>query len=598
MIGVKFGKRRVVNYRGSQMVVGGLTSKNKIDILIYIARELASVSKQDDLFERVLGLCEEIFEADNIHLRLWDEREGKLKPIRSLRPMDPPARELNAGEGFSGMVFQKGEPQLISDLSKHRELLDRGEATRSVVCVPILYKAMVMGTLSVEKSISYFYREDDLEILEALSSQLGLALNEVRLLEGLYLANQRIEFDLRMGRNVQNQIIPKRLDPWNGLHFFFHYAPMTEVSGDYFRVFRDENSVTVFLADVAGHGVAAAMVTMIIHHHLEVLMEKTNALPELFEELNRSIRPNLPEGVYFTAQLLRIYKDNTFGLVNAGHVRPVILRSDSEKCELIDAPGLPLGITEVRKEDYPMTSGKLDDGDLVFLLSDGFSEQKNAAGEEATTRRVLGWILEERNRLTQTKGTADAEELGLSFLARYEQFREGVATGDDLTLVLLQVSPLLSRSTSHYIRARKATTLEEKLELCEQIYQAEPSFLSNLLYMGRLLYKLQDYKRSEEILGRYLETSGSVNPEVIYLVGSAIKHQGRLKEARRYFRWALAINPMHLPSLMRMVKSYLKEDRDEDALLVLNQAVKEGLRDDRILQFIRRIEARKNKRGA
>ena len=594
MIGVKFGKRKVVNYRGSQMVVGGLTSKNKIDILIYIARELASVSKQEDLFERVLSLCEEIFEADNIHLRIWDENEKKLKIIRSLRPMDPPARDLNSGEGFSGSVYKKGEPHLIADLTKHMELLDEGEQTRSVVCVPILYKAMVMGTLSVEKSISYFYREDDLEILEALSSQLGLALNEVRLLEGLYLANQRIEFDLRMGRKVQNQIIPKRLDPWNGIRFFFHYAPMTEVSGDYFRVFRDENSVTLFLADVAGHGVAAAMVTMIIHHHLEVLMEKTNALPELFEELNRSIRPNLPDGVYFTAQIFRIYEDNSYGFVNGGHVRPVILRSDSEKCELIDAPGLPLGIADVRKEDYRMTSGQLDEGDLVFLLSDGFQEQKNANGEEATTKRVLSWILEERNRLMNRKGIVETEELGLSFLSRYEQYRDGAPTGDDLSMIMLQISPLLSRSRAQYAKARKATTLEEKLEICEQIHHAEPSLLANLLYMGRLLYKLQDYQRSEAVLKQYLETSGSVNPEVIYLVGSAIKHQDRLKEARKYFRWALAVDPVHLPSLMRMVKSYLKEERSDEALLVLNQAVREGLRDERVLQLIKRIEKKRS----
>jgi Tfp pilus assembly protein PilF len=112
--------------------------------------------------------------------------------------------------------------------------------------------------------------------------------------------------------------------------------------------------------------------------------------------------------------------------------------------------------------------------------------------------------------------------------------------------------------------------------------------------MGRLLYKLQDYQRSEAVLKQYLETSGSVNPEVIYLVGSAIKHQDRLKEARKYFRWALAVDPVHLPSLMRMVKSYLKEERSDDALLVLNQAAREGLRDERVLQLIKRIEKKRS----
>ncbi|MCB1138601.1 MAG: serine/threonine protein phosphatase, partial [Leptospiraceae bacterium] len=80
MIDVKYGKRKVVNYRGARMVVGGLTAKNKIDILLYISREFAQINSQSELFDRVLSLCEEIFEVDNIHLRLWNAHQHKLVP--------------------------------------------------------------------------------------------------------------------------------------------------------------------------------------------------------------------------------------------------------------------------------------------------------------------------------------------------------------------------------------------------------------------------------------------------------------------------------------------------------------------------------------
>ena len=78
MIDVKYGKRKVVNYRGARMVVGGLTAKNKIDILLYISREFAQINSQSELYDRVLTLCEEIFEVDNIHLRLWSPVQEKL----------------------------------------------------------------------------------------------------------------------------------------------------------------------------------------------------------------------------------------------------------------------------------------------------------------------------------------------------------------------------------------------------------------------------------------------------------------------------------------------------------------------------------------
>ena len=66
MIEIKYGKRKVVSYRGNQQVVGGLTAKNKIDILLYISTEFANSNNQGELFDLVLRLGEEIFEVDNV----------------------------------------------------------------------------------------------------------------------------------------------------------------------------------------------------------------------------------------------------------------------------------------------------------------------------------------------------------------------------------------------------------------------------------------------------------------------------------------------------------------------------------------------------
>lgn len=66
MIEVKYGKRRVVSYRGNRQVVGGLTAKNKIDILLYISKEFANANSEGELYDRVLTICAEIFEVDNV----------------------------------------------------------------------------------------------------------------------------------------------------------------------------------------------------------------------------------------------------------------------------------------------------------------------------------------------------------------------------------------------------------------------------------------------------------------------------------------------------------------------------------------------------
>ncbi|MCE9499978.1 MAG: GAF domain-containing protein, partial [Leptospira sp.] len=179
MIEQKYGTRKVVNFRGARKVVGGLTDQNKISVLLYISKEFGSVDKQEELFGTVINLCREIFECDNTTLRLFDGE--LLVPVKFIKETSPPRRNLEPGEGFSGATFASRKSLLIPDLTQTPEYLDPGESTRCAMCVPMLHKDEVMGTISVESDTEFFYKEDDLEILEALGSQLAMALTGVRL---------------------------------------------------------------------------------------------------------------------------------------------------------------------------------------------------------------------------------------------------------------------------------------------------------------------------------------------------------------------------------------------------------------------------------
>ena len=79
MLELKYGKRRVVKYRGAKTVIGGLTPKDKIDILMYVSKELSTINDTQLLFDRVIELCSEIFEADNVTVRI--EEAGRLNPV-------------------------------------------------------------------------------------------------------------------------------------------------------------------------------------------------------------------------------------------------------------------------------------------------------------------------------------------------------------------------------------------------------------------------------------------------------------------------------------------------------------------------------------
>lgn len=591
MIEVKYGKRRVVSYRGNRMVVGGLTAKNKIDILLYISKQFANASSEDELYDRVLGLCDEIFEVDNVTLRSWD---GKLlKPLRFLTETDPPRRVLQEGEGYSGQAVSTRTSQLLPDLNRHPDLTDEGETTQCVVVVPILYKESLLGTISIEKDIPYFYKDDDLEILEAMASQLGLALNEVRLIGGLIDAQKRINDDLKMGRIVQGQIIQSEIQPWNSVHFGSYYEPMVEVSGDYFDVIRKGNSVSILAADVSGHGVSAALVTVTIHHEFRRCVDAGMGLSEIMEELGESIRPKLPSETYFTAQILRIYADHTYSFVNGGHNHLIKYVRESNSFEQIDAPGIPLGIMQARREDYPEVFGKLNPGDILITYTDGLTEQRNEAGEEAGLERLLYWLHEQNSLLSETSESYKVSDLCRNVVDRWKEFVGNVPRGDDVNIVMAMCNPRLPEALEAYREARKALkdgNNNRAFSYGSTAYQMESSLHDNLLLLAKLYYREQDYSTTARYLEEYIETSGEYSAQTLYMLGNVYYKSGEISKAKRSFKRALAVDHAYADASLMLARCYLKQQQSPKAIRTLGQAIKSNPGNEQLRAALAGIE--------
>ncbi|BDA78820.1 hypothetical protein LPTSP3_g17500 [Leptospira kobayashii] len=583
MVDFKVSKRMLVNFRGQNKVVGGLTDKDKISILLYISKEFANSDKEDQLFSKVISICQEIFESDNTTLRLWDGEF--LVPVKFVVETEPPRRNLKSGEGYSGTVFQSGNPILVNDLTRSPDFIDEGEKTRSVMCVPIMQKEESLGCLAVESNRENFYIQDDLEILEALTSQLALALSSVRLIEGLVTARAReaailtqLEWDLKMGRNVQSQILPQDLSPWNGVDFATHYEPMAEVSGDLVDIVRQGHSLTAMNIDVSGHGIPAALVTMAIHHQFRRSVLAGLGLTEIMEELGENLRGQLPESTYFTAFLVRIFSDYSFGYVNAGHQRMLHYKAADDIFEQYDTKGVPLGILPVNKLDYEEKQGRLEPGDFLLLISDGFSEQRNPEKEEAGVERLLSWLHDEREKLLiEGKGKFDLKTLSLKFLSRFKEYQGAAPIGDDLSYLFLHCNDALPEA-SHYIHMAKQANAKLKSEdayaLASKAFSIEPSLKETLMFLGKINYRDGHYLESIRYLEEYLKTSGDTTAASHFMMGRAYYKAGKISEAKRALKMALSSDHSFAKASILLAQCYLKENAKPKAIKVLQQGVK------------------------
>ncbi|MCS6984356.1 MAG: SpoIIE family protein phosphatase [Leptospiraceae bacterium] len=595
MIALKYGKRKVINYRGARIVVGGLTARNKIDILLYISKELGMSNEERALYDQVLRLAQEIFEADNCTLRLFD---GKyLQPVAFINENTGKRRPLLPGEGFSGAVFAEGKSKLILDLNQHPEYLDRFETTQCVLCVPIMSDNEKLGTISIEKTISHFYRKDDLEILEAMASQIALAVTKVRLISRLQEEKRKVqkiqeqlEWDLRMGRNVQEQIISRNIAPWNCLYFSAFYQPMVEVSGDFFQVWRSREHVTIFLADVSGHGVPAALITMTLHHQFMNCMDRGLGLMETLEEINNHTQPILPEGIYFTAQILRIYADYSFSYVNAGHVKIIQYHHEDHKFSEWDSKGIPLGITVLKREQYEERFGLLKPGDMLLFLTDGMSEQRNKKGEEVGLGRILHWLQE---ALKENEPQFDCEKIKNTFLDKWRAFVGDTPQGDDLTFLLVGFSPKQREALQIYDRAKKAFIkgqLEQAEKLSQRAHETEPNFTQNLILLSKIAMLKKEYGQTAHFLELYLRNTGDKNPQIHYLLGLAYLRSGHITLAKKVYKKILAMKHDYLRAYLALAQCYLKEGSFPKARRTLENALLVFPQEPKIRNFMKKVE--------
>lgn len=573
----------LVNFRGQNKVVGGLTDKDKIAILLYISKEFANLDREDELFNKVILICQEIFESDNTTLRLWDGEF--LVPVKFVKETEPPRRNLVSGEGYSGTVFETKKSSIVNDLSRSPDFIDEGEKTRSVMCVPIMQKDDILGTLAVESNRENFYITDDLEILEALTSQLALALYGVRLIEGLVTARAReaailnqLEWDLKMGRNVQSQILPQDLSAWNGVYFASHYEPMAEVSGDLVDIVRQGHSLTAINIDVSGHGIPAALVTMAIHHQFRRSVMAGLGLTEIMEELGENLREQLPESTYFTAFMVRIFSDYTFGYVNAGHQRMLHYKSSEDNFVSYDTKGVPLGILPVRKADYEEKQGRLEPGDFLLLISDGFSEQRNLSKEEAGVERIQAWLHDEREKLIiEGRGKADVKQLSQNFIKRFREYQGEAPTGDDLSYLFLYCGDSIPEA-NHFIQMAKTSNAKMKTEdayaQALKAFSIDPSLKENLMFLGKMYYRDGKYKDSIRFLEEYLKTSGDNTASSHFMMGRAYYKAGMISEAKRALKMALSSDHSFAKASILLAQCYLKENAKPKAIKVLQQGVK------------------------
>ncbi len=224
--------------------------------------------------------------------------------------------------------------------------------------------------------------------------------------------NERMRSNLEAAAQVQESLLPKACMEIQGVRYASVFRPCEELGGDIFNVFQlDETHMGIYILDVSGHGVPAAMLSVTLSHLMSpqpgqssILKQRTGRSPEyrlvgpaeVAGQLNRQFPMDPVKLQYFTLVYgILDMETNEFRYVVAGHPGPIHLLRGSGTA-VLDFSGVPIGTFE--DADYTEYTVTLKSGDRLYFYSDGITEATNASDELFGSKRLINVLEESRDK--------------------------------------------------------------------------------------------------------------------------------------------------------------------------------------------------------
>jgi len=297
----------------------------------------------------------------------------------------------------------------------------------------------VIGICGINKEFTAIKQMED--ALAAERNQLRITTAD------LEAKNAQLEADLRMAREVQLALLPRDYPTiadygrsgFSTLAFAHCYRPAAAVGGDFFDIFPlSQNRAGVFICDVMGHGLRAALVTAIIRTLLEELRGVMQNAGRFLSALNlrlRSILERVDEPFIATAfYMIADTAKKEVQFANAGHPYPIRIRRPAATVELLKSetgrPGPGLGLFD--EVNYATSYGEFEQNDRILLFTDGIYEVESPDGEQFGLNAVIETL--------HSHAALPAETLFNAMLADARAFSKKSEFDDDVCIVAVEHS--------------------------------------------------------------------------------------------------------------------------------------------------------------
>jgi sigma-B regulation protein RsbU (phosphoserine phosphatase) len=459
-----YQRRRAVAARRPPLHGSSSTTLQSAPLLDF-SQAVRSASSVENLYESITSMVRQAFSANAVSLFIRDDETGDFTchistvptpspekskngdrvmilpsdafVIRRLRSLSSPV-QVDADELKIWSEALKDAPQQVFEKRmRERETLQQ---TRSALLVPLKTKNDLIGALSLGERTAGRFSPDEQAMLEGIGGQLALVVENTKLL-GRMVEHERLQAELSLAAEVQRNLFPTTNPELPGIEVCGFCQPASQVGGDYFDfISLADGSTGVCIADVAGKGIAAALLMSVVQASLraQLLNDRQHAIvPAVVSLLNRLLCASVSTARYVTCFYAQISPTNdSFRFVNAGHNPPLLFTRSAQTAEgsreggefrRLATGGPVLGL-------FPDASFEEDEvvlrcGDVLVAYTDGVTEAMNSEDEEFS---------EDRLRTAIVGATGSAKEILETIVSRVVHWSRGMGQHDDITVVVLR----------------------------------------------------------------------------------------------------------------------------------------------------------------
>ncbi len=262
--------------------------------------------------------------------------------------------------------------------------------------------------------------------------------------EELVRRQNRIEEDLAAAAEIQKSLLPQKIDTIQHLAVAWKFRPCEKIGGDIFNMVQlDDNHWAIYMLDVSGHGVPAAMVTVSVFQNLHpqagnILLKtggsrqtrQIRSPAKVLEKLDQEYTFERFNNFFTINYVILNAATGSFICSSAGHPPPIIIR----KCGTLDilATGSPpMGTIDLRLVEEQVTffeeQKQIQAGDKLLLYTDGVFEYQNQQGEFYGNKRF-------HKKLRELKDIPVSALIDMLFKSLME-FGNGMEPQDDISFL-------------------------------------------------------------------------------------------------------------------------------------------------------------------